>query len=88
MLMRRPSMGSMIVWALFVFIMWAWAITGPITVSTVAFQMIWEPEWGVPLGVTTQDKWMQLQIGAVLGAVGLAFVWLRLRGYLVFANRD
>jgi hypothetical protein len=84
----RPSTPAMVVWVLFCFMMWAWAIVGPITVLTVAFQMIYEPEWGAPLGVTERDKWMQLQIGAVLGAVGIAFAYLRLWGYLRFGDRD
>jgi succinate-acetate transporter protein len=85
---HRPSIGSMVVWVIFCLVMWAWAITGPLAVVMVTIALTLEPEWLGSVGETPREKMLNLQVGVVLGAVGLAFVWLRLRGYLKFGDRD
>jgi hypothetical protein len=84
---RRPSMGSMIVWVLFCCAMWFWAISGPLIVLAGVLEFLNVPFIAIE-GPTTEDKVRLMGMGAVLGAVGLGFVWLRLRGYLKFGDQD
>ena len=79
-------MASMIVWVLFCFVMWAWAIMGPLfllfgTLSLANLDF-------VDMGATRDEIIRNMQFGGGIGAVGLAFVWLRCRGYLKFGDRD
>jgi hypothetical protein len=83
---RQPSMASMIVWVLFCFGMWAWAIIGPLglllgTLSLAGVDFI-------SAGATRDETVRIMGTFAGVGAVGLAFVWLRCRGYLKFGDRD
>jgi hypothetical protein len=87
---RTPSIGSMIVWVLFCFAMWAWAIMGPLWLifwTLAYFQVPGFESFAIP-GDTASEKRQQLVTPAILGAVGISFVWLRCRGHLKFGDRD
>jgi hypothetical protein len=79
---RQPSIGSMIVWVLFCFVMWAWAIMGPLILMA----------WGLSFFVDVVDLGANpnetVRMAAGFGTLGIAFVWLRCRGYLKFGERD
>jgi hypothetical protein len=86
---RQPSMLSMIVWVLFCLIMWGWAIILPILVVLGVIQMLFHPPFmDVELGATPEEQMRNLGSAAVMGAIGLAFVVLRLRGHVHFGDRD
>jgi hypothetical protein len=75
-------MASMVVWVLFCFNMWLWAIMGPI------FLLAWILSFFgdfIDLGPNPNET---VALGVGLGVVGIAFAWLRCRGYLKFADRD
>jgi hypothetical protein len=76
----------MIVWVLFCFVMWFWAIVGPLflVIGPLSFYV----DWVEFPGKTPEEKLGNMGLGASLGAVGIAFVWLRCRGYLKFGERD
>ena len=79
-------MASMIVWVLFCFVMWGWAIIGPLSLLLGTLSLA-----GVDFisaGRTKDETILNIEIGAACGAIGLAFVWLRCRGYLKFGDRD
>jgi len=79
---RQPSLASMILWVLFCFVMWAGAIMGPIILLCWVLS---DFVGGIDLGPNPDQT---AHLGGGLGAIGLAFVWLRCRGYLKFGNRD
>jgi hypothetical protein len=86
---RRPSMASMIVWVLLCFILWAWAIIMPLVFVLGAVQMLFQPPFlDMQLGATNEEQLRNLGTAAAQGAVGVAFVVLRLRGHLQFGDRD
>lgn len=79
----------MIVWVLFFFVMWAWAIAGLLTVIFGTISFCVDTDWiNVLPGSTQQEKLAYMGQAAFVAAVGLAFVWLRCRGYLKFGDRD
>ena len=84
-----PSLLKLILWFLLWLVMWFWAIIGPLYVvlAVVSFFVDLSPwvSMTLPGGEsveTTEQKLLFLAIGAVLGFVGLGFLWLRHRGYL------
>ncbi len=80
---------AMIVWVLFCFVMWAWAIMMPLLVVGGVAQILFDPAFlNIELGVTPQEQYRTLGTFAGLGAVGLAFAVLRFRGYIRFCDRD
>jgi hypothetical protein len=86
---RPPSLLSMIVWVLFCFVMWSWAIMGPIIVLLGLLTLHDDvPFVHVDLGSTTEERLKNIGAVAMLGAVGIAFVSLRLLGHLQFGQRD
>jgi hypothetical protein len=88
-LRRQPSLVSMVVWVLFCFVMWAWALIGPLCFVLGIVQMYLDPRWlDIELGVTPREQQQSLTTLAVTGDVGVAFVALRLRGHIRFGDRD
>jgi hypothetical protein len=66
--------------------MWFWAIFGPLAILIGALSFV--TDLVNFEGATPNEKLANMGFAAPLGAVGLAFVWLRWRGYLKFAGRD
>jgi hypothetical protein len=86
---RKPSLAAMIVWVLFCFVMWSWAILGSIIVLLGIVSLYGNPPLvDVELGATPDEKLHNLCTAAGVAAVGLAFVSLRLLGHLHFGARD
>jgi hypothetical protein len=84
---RQPSMATMILWVLFCFVMWYWAIVGPLFL-VIGIMSLYGVDFIDFPGQTITEKLSYMEFGAVLSTVGLAFVWLRCRGYLKFGDRD
>ena len=85
---RRPSMASMIAWCVFCFVMWFWAIVGPLVIVGGVTKLLFDPPWlDIQLGHTPMQP-DDLGLPVVLSAVGLVFVVLRLRGHIHFGDRD
>lgn len=78
----------MIVWLLLTFVMWGWAIIGPVYLLFGAIYFLLDADWVSIPGPTAEDKLANLGVAAFLGAVGISFAWLRWRKYLKFADRD
>jgi hypothetical protein len=74
-----PPIVPSLVWALLCLVMWFWAIVGPLFV--VAGAVSYYFDLGEILAI---PGWQALSVGGVLGAVGIGFVWLRMRGYIRF----
>ena len=77
-------MVSMIIWVLFCFVMWAWAIMGPIILAAWVLSLVGLANL-VDLGPNPDET---VRMAACFTTVALAFVWLRCRGYLKFGDRD
>jgi hypothetical protein len=73
-----PVVASLL-WALFSLVMWFWAIVGPLFVVAGAVSYYVDLR-----GFLSIPGWEALSLGSVLGAVGIAFVWLRMRRYIRF----
>lgn len=82
----RPSMAGRIVWVFFSFVMWGWAILGPLAVLIGTLSFFTDV---VSIeGATTNEKLKNLGLIAFLGMVGLSFVWLRRAGFLKFGDES
>ena len=79
---RQPSMAAMIVWVLFCFAMWTWAIMGPL------FLLSWILSFFVDFIDFGPDPSQTVGVGVGLGVIGISFAWLRCREYLKFGDRD
>jgi hypothetical protein len=85
----EPSLVKLLLWSLLWLVMWFFAIVGPLFVvlAAVSFYVDLSPVvsmtlfGGEPVR-TPQQKAEFLAVGALLGFVGLGFLWLRRRGYL------
>jgi hypothetical protein len=85
----KPSMVRLILWTFLWLVMWGWAIIGPLFVvmACVSFFVDLSPYVdmtlfnGAPVR-TPQQKAIFLTVGALMGVVGIGFVWLYHRGYL------
>jgi hypothetical protein len=78
----------MIIWVLFCCTMWFWAICSPIVLILVLIAFIGNPETPDIPGRDATEKLNQVVMVVFIALVGLAFVWLRVRGYLKFGERD
>jgi hypothetical protein len=84
-----PSMIKLILWTLLWLVMWSWAIIGPLFVvlAAVSFFVDISPVasmtlfGGEPVR-TMEQKILFLAVGALLGLIGIGFLWLLRRGYL------
>jgi hypothetical protein len=85
----RPSMVKSLLWTLLWLVMCFWAIIGPLFVvmTAVSFFVDISPLadmtlfGGEPVR-TPQQKALFLAVGALVGLVGIGFLWLYRRGYL------
>jgi hypothetical protein len=85
----RPSMVKVFLWTLLWLVMCFWAIIGPLFVvlGAVSFFIDISPFaemtlfGGKPVR-TPQQKALFLAVGALVGFVGIGFLWLHRRGYL------
>jgi len=75
----------MIIWVLFCFFMWAWAIMGPLILLAWVLSFVLGFAGFIDLGPNPEET---VRMAAGFGALGIAFVWLRCRGYLKFGERD
>jgi hypothetical protein len=80
---RMPPIGPSLLWVFLCLALWFWAIAGPLCVMLAVTSyfvdlrdVIEFPGGGVEA----------LSVGSVLGAVGISFVWLRMRGYIKFCG--
>lgn len=83
---KSPSMAARTVWVFFSFAMYAWAIIGPLSlvIGTLSFftdLVSFE-------GATMAEKLKNMGLVAILGVVGLSFVWLRRAGFLKFGGES
>lgn len=74
-----PPLVPSLLWALLCLVMWFWAITGPLLVVLGAASYFVDLR-----NVLDIPGWEALSLGGVLGAVGISFVWLRVRRYVRF----
>jgi hypothetical protein len=84
-----PSVVKALLWALLWLCMWFWAIVGPLFVVLAAISFFVDLSPYVSLTGfdgeevrTTRQKAIFLVVNAVLGLVGITFVWLCRRGRL------
>jgi hypothetical protein len=78
-----PPLVPSLVWAMLCLVMWFWAIVGPLCVVLAIVSNF------VDLRDVLEFPGRQaeaLSVGSVLGAVGISFVWLRMRGYVKFCG--
>jgi hypothetical protein len=81
---HSPSMTARVVWLLFSFAMYAWAILGPLSIVIGTLSFFVE---GVNFeGATPEEKLKNMGVAGILGAVGIGFAWLRWAGFLVFGD--
>jgi hypothetical protein len=84
-----PSTVKLLLWTLLWVVMWFWAIIGPLFVvlAAVSFFVDVSPFadmtlfGGEPVR-TPRQKAVFLAVGALIGSVGIGFLWLYRRGYL------
>jgi hypothetical protein len=82
-------MAKVVLWTLLWLVMWFFAIVGPLFVVLAAVSFFVDISPVVSLNLfggepvrTTEQKVVFLAVGAVLGFVGIGFLWLYRRGYL------
>jgi hypothetical protein len=82
-------MVKLVLWTLLWLAMWFFAIVGPLFVVLAAVSFFVDISPVVSLNFfggepvrTTEQKAVFLAVGAVLGFVGIGFLWLYRRGYL------
>jgi hypothetical protein len=76
-----PPIVPSLLWALLCLVMWFWAIVGPLLVVGGAASYF--VDLRDVLDIPGREA---LSLGGVLGAVGISFVWLRMRGYIKFCG--
>jgi hypothetical protein len=78
---RTPSIATYALWRFLWQTMWLSAIFGPLCVVLGAILYFVDlPDLSLPI-------WrILIQIGMALGAEGVIFTWLRMRGYIKFAD--
>jgi hypothetical protein len=88
---REPSVVVSLLWALLWLALWFWAIIGPLFVLLGALSFFVDLDTlGIQLSLgagpiqTTGQKNTFIAMGAVMGIVGIGFLWLRKRGYLKY----
>ena len=76
---KMPPVGPSLLWVFLCLVMWFWAITGPVCVllAVASYHVDLRDVLEFPGG-----RVEALSVGIVLGAVGISFVWLRMRGYI------
>jgi hypothetical protein len=81
---RQPSMAEMLVWTLLCFIMWCWVIFGSLWLALGVLSFVSDRSDVIAIGAKPMSMTEQKVLCAAMTAVGIAFVWLRRRGYLKF----
>jgi hypothetical protein len=84
-----PSMVKLILWTLLWLVMWFFAIVGPFFVVLAVVSFFFDISGVVSMTLfsgepvrTPQQKAEFLAVGALLGIIGIGFLWLRRRGIL------
>jgi hypothetical protein len=80
---RMPPMGPSLLWAFLCLVMWFWAIAGPLCVLLAVASSFVDLSDVIEFPGREAEA---LSVGIVLGAVGISFVWLRMRGYVKFCR--
>ena len=76
-----PPVFAGLVWALLGIVMWFWAIVGPLYLALGILSYF--VDLRQHLHMPAEEA---ISLGAVLGAVGICSVWLRMRGYVRFVR--
>jgi hypothetical protein len=80
---RMPPVGPSLLWVFLCLVMWFWAIAGPLCVPLAVASNFVDLRDVIEFPGREVEA---LSVGGVLGAVGISFVWLRVRGYLKFCG--
>ena len=80
---RVPPIVPSLLWALLCLAMWFWAIAGPMCVLLAVASYFVDLRDVLEFPGREAEA---LSVGSVLGAVGISFVWLRVRGYIKFCG--
>jgi hypothetical protein len=78
-----PPIGPSLLWVFLCLVMWFWAIAGPLCVMLAVASYIVDLRGALEFPGGEVEA---LSVGSVLGAVGITFVWLRMRGYIKFGG--
>jgi hypothetical protein len=76
-----PPVVAWVLWGVVRTVMWGWAITCPLLIVAGAASYFVDMSSFLPIPGPEA-----LRFGIPLGTVGLAFVWLRLRGFIRFTG--
>lgn len=76
---EKESFVPSLLWALLVLVMWFWAVVGPLTAAAGVASSFADLR-----GFLAIPPRQAVGLGSALGAVGVTFVWLRIRGYIKF----
>jgi hypothetical protein len=80
---RMPPLLPSLLWVLLCLVMWFWAIAGPVCVLLAVASHFVDLRDVLEFPGREAEA---LSVGGVLGAVGISFVWLRVRGYVKFCG--
>jgi hypothetical protein len=80
---RMPPVVPSLLWVLLCLVMWFWAIAGPLCVLLAVASHYVDLRDVIEFPGREVEA---LSVGGVLGAVGISFVWLRVRGYIKFCG--
>jgi len=72
-----------LLWAFLCLVMWFWAIAGPLCVMLAVTSYFVDLRDVIEFPGRRAEA---LSMGSVLGAVGISFIWLRMRGYIKFGG--
>jgi hypothetical protein len=84
---RDPPAVVYLIWAVFVLIMWGWAILGTLYVVLGVLCFFVDLGGIIDIGaqdVPTRQKLTSIAWPALMGIVGISFIWLRRCGYLKY----